>query len=147
MLTNTKIRKAIESDNVTIRRLLETVKLPTESVEGGTATFFIAELDGSVAGIAGFEFYGRDALLRSVAVPPQLQKKGIGEKVVDSMIAIARKQHFTRIILLTETAEQLFKRKGFTVVDRAGIHNEALQRSTEFTTACPKSAVCMELIL
>ncbi len=147
MAKDAQLRKASDADRNTIQKLLETVNLPTESVDSGATTFYIAEENRSVIGVAGFEFYGKDALLRSVAVPPRLQKKGIGERIVDSMIATAREHHFKRIVLLTETAEGFFKRKGFTVVDRTGIHNDALQRSSEFTTACPTSAICMELIL
>lgn len=136
-------RKADDSERRKIRELLETVELPAESVESGTTTFYIAEENGSVAGIAGFEFYGKDALLRSVAVRPKLQKKGIGGRIVDSMISVARDRHMSRMVLLTETAQKFFERKGFTVIDRATIDNDALKQSSEFTVACPKSAVCM----
>ncbi|HEY6952172.1 MAG TPA: arsenic resistance N-acetyltransferase ArsN2 [Bacteroidota bacterium] len=137
------LRKAEDSDKTAIRTLLESVALPTESIGNGTTTFYLAEEKGNLLGIAGFEFYGDDALLRSVAVPPQIQNKGIGDGIVDSMIVLARERNIKRIVLLTETAEGFFRKKGFKTVDRSSIGNESMNRSSEFTTACPTSAVCM----
>jgi amino-acid N-acetyltransferase len=141
------IRAAKQSDRKIIRQLLAAVNLPTESVETGTTTFYLASRSGNVVGIAGFEFYGKDVLLRSVAVPPQLQKQGIGKRIVDFMLSTARERHINRVVLLTETAETFFKKKGFHVVDRSSIDNDSMRQSSEFTVACPTSAVCMMLHL
>ncbi len=142
-----KLRAAIDKDTSAIRLLLERVKLPTESLAGGTASLFVAEENGILVGVAGFEFYGNDALLRSVAVPPEQQHRGIGDRIVDGMIAVARDRRVRRIVLLTETAERFFLKKGFTVVERSSIDNVLMKQSTEFTFACPSSAVCMILHL
>jgi N-acetylglutamate synthase-like GNAT family acetyltransferase len=144
-IKDVRLRKAGDADKNTIRKLLETVNLPVESVDSGATTFYIAEENSIVIGIAGFEFYGKDVLLRSVAVPPELQKQGIGEHIVDLMISIARDRHINRVVLLTETAERFFSKKGFKVVDRSSIDNVSMKQSSEFTFACPTSAVCMVL--
>ena len=140
-------REAIATDNGTIRSLLECVSLPTESVGKGTTTFYVGEEGGAVNAVAGFEFYGSDALLRSVAIEPGLQKKGIGSQVVDSMLGVARQRRVRRIVLLTETASKFFERKGFVVTDRSSIQNEGLKRSSEFSYLCPSSSICMVLDL
>ncbi len=142
-----KFRNALGSDKETVRKLLGDVKLPTESLDTGTTTFYVAIEQNGVVGIAGFEFYGDDALLRSVAVRPGLQSRGTGSTIVDHMLAVAKQRNIRRIILLTETAQKFFERKGFKVVDRSSITNASMQQSTEFTVACPKSAVCMVLNL
>ena len=144
-LESMTLHAAGESDLGTVRQLLEVVGLPTESIKSGTTSFYVAEENGAVVGIAGFEFYGSDALLRSVAVPPALQRKGIGDRIVDLMVSIAGQRGIKRIVLLTETAEKFFVQKGFRVVDRSLIGNEPLKKSSEFTYACPTSAVCMVL--
>ena len=126
---------------------LREVKLPTESVDTGTTTFYVGIENGDVVGIAGFEFYGDDALLRSVAVRPNVQSRGIGSKIVDHMLTVARQRKIHRVVLLTETAQKFFERKGFKVVTRSSITNGPMQQSTEFTVACPTSAVCMVLDL
>jgi amino-acid N-acetyltransferase len=141
------LRNAVGSDNIQIRQLLEKVKLPAESLDNGATTFYVAEENGTFVGIAGFEFYGDDALLRSVAIPPELQNRGIGDRIVNSMISIAQERNLKRIILLTETAERFFQKKGFRVIDRSSIDNDAMNHSSEFTFACPSTAVCMVLEL
>jgi amino-acid N-acetyltransferase len=146
-IKNAQLRKAGDADRDTIRKLLETVNLPTESVDSGATMFYIADENRSVIGIAGFEFYGDDALLRSVAVHPTLQSRGIGSRIVDHMLSVARQRKIRRVVLLTETAQKFFERKGFKVASRSSITNGPMQQSTEFTVACPKSAVCMVLYL
>lgn len=139
--------KANAGDTDDIRSLLEKSNLPTESLGKNTTEFFIGESAGRIAGIAGFEFYGSDALLRSVAIPADLRSKGIGSGLIDWMLTQAKSRGAKRIVLLTNTAQKFFERKGFAVTDRSILHNEAMTSSSEFTHACPVSAVCMTLEL
>ena len=136
-------RRSGPGDKEQIRALLVETKLPAESVDNDVTAFYIAENGGRIIGIAGFELYGGDALLRSVAIRPGLQRQGIGSAIVDRMLDEARRKEIRRVILLTETAKHFFLRKGFAVVDRSEIKNEELRKSSEFTYACPTSAVCM----
>jgi len=46
------------------------------------------------------------------------------------------------VYLLTETAGHFFPRFGFHAISRAEV-DVAVRRSTEFTTACPSSALVM----
>jgi amino-acid N-acetyltransferase len=142
-----EFRTATSSDKASVSMLLRDVKLPTESVDTGITTFYVGTEQGNVVGIAGFEFYGDDALLRSVAVRPGLQSCGFGSKIVDRMLSVARQRKICQVVLLTETAQKFFERKGFKVVERSFITNGSMHQSTEFTVACPKSAVCMVLEL
>lgn len=141
------LRRSNKDEKDRIRSLLLEAKLPAESLETGATVFYIAEENGRVAGVAGFEFYGEDALLRSVAVLPELRHQGIGSVIVDLMLEQARKINISRIVLLTETAKDFFTKKGFEVIERAAIVNDDLKRSSEFTQACPQSAVCMAIVL
>ncbi len=143
----TIFRPAMNVDKETIRRLLREVKLPTESVDTGATAFYVYTDKDIILGIAGYEFYGEDALLRSVAVRPGLQSQGIGSKMFQNMLVVARERKTRRIVLLTETAQKFFERKGFKAVERSAIANELMQKSSEFTGACPKSAICMVLNL
>jgi amino-acid N-acetyltransferase len=142
-----QLRPAREADRNAIRELLEAADLHTESLESGRTSFYVAEQDGSVVGMAGFEFYTPDALLRSVAVSAALQRHGFGSRVVDRMLAIARERKVRNVVLFTETAQPFFEKKGFRVIDRASVDNDAMKRSSQFTIACPKTAVCMALEL
>jgi amino-acid N-acetyltransferase len=140
-------RRAVESDTETIRFLLESQKLPTESVGTGITEFYVATDDAIVVGMAGYEYYGEDVLLRSVAVPANLQDKGIGSQIVDWMIALAKQKGIKRIILLTETAAKFFAKKGFMVIDRSSLKNEPLKISSQFCRGCCSTATCMMLSL
>src|SRR5437899_324070 len=48
--------------------------------------------------------------------------------------------------LLTTTAQEYFRKRGFKVIDRDEVHPQLLG-SAEFQGACPDSAVCMRLVM
>jgi len=139
--------KSTGKDKEAIRSLLQSAKLPIESLDKDTTTFYIAEEKSQIVGIAGYEFYGADALLRSVVVRPDIQRRGLGSQIVDFMINEARERKIRDIVLLTETARDFFLKKGFDLIERSIIDNEDMKRSSEFAYACPKSAVCMRIRL
>jgi hypothetical protein len=72
---------AHDSDERTIRSILEDQKLPTESVGTGRADFFLVLDHTDPVGTAGFEFYGEDALLRSVDSLLNLQGESAAAKL------------------------------------------------------------------
>jgi amino-acid N-acetyltransferase len=152
MATNTHsvnllFRQAGTSDRETIRGLLSAAGLHTESIDGGPTHFVLASTGGRIAGVAGLEFYGPDALLRSVVISADLRNQGIGAILVDGMIARARERGIRRLFLLTNTAEKFFRRRGFVVTDRSATGNAALEGSTEFSSLSCSTAVCMMLAL
>ena len=57
-------------------------------------------------GSAALELYADGALLRSVAVAPQWQGRGLGHALTDAAIRLARDRHVPAIYLLTTTAER-----------------------------------------
>jgi len=144
---NILYRQATEKDTSAIRSLLESHKLPTETVGTTLTEFYFAISHEAIVGVAGFEYYGEDALLRSVAVPTSLQKKQIGSQLVDWMLSLAKQKGIKRIVLLTETASMFFAKKGFITVDRSFIKNETLKMSSQFCGGCCSSAACMKLDL
>ena len=140
-------RKAAGADELQIRTLLEQAQLPTESLGANVTEFFVAEQGGVIIGVAGFEYYGDDALLRSVAMRTDQRNLGRGSALVDWMLARAKAQRIKRVVLLTDTARTFFERKGFQVVDRSHITNDALKKSSEFASVCPASSTTMMLNL
>jgi N-acetylglutamate synthase-like GNAT family acetyltransferase len=140
---NIQIQRACKTDESAIRELLESNNLPTDTVGTDKTDFYLARSDDSIVGVAGFEHYGDDALLRSVAVPFRLHKKQIGSQMVDGMIGIARQNNVKRIILLTTTASGFFAKKGFTQIERSVIRNRDILESSQFQGGCCSSAVCM----
>lgn len=144
---NLVYRQATSTDSEIIRAILESQKLPTETVGTTITDFYLTVENEAIVGVAGFEYYGEDVLLRSVAVPTSLQKKRIGSQLVDWMISLAEQKSLKRIVLLTETASKFFSKKGFVPVERSTIINAEMKKSSQFGSCCCSSAACMMLEL
>lgn len=126
--------------------LLERCGLPDAGLADHVSTLLVARSGGDVVGCAALELHEPDALLRSVAVAPELRGRGLGERLTAAVLDLARARLARRVYLLTETAAGFFPRFGFRTIDRATICGP-VTRSVEFATACPASAVAMELVL
>ncbi|TBC93190.1 GNAT family N-acetyltransferase [Rhizobium leguminosarum] len=74
-----------------LKALLDGAGLPTDDLQGVGRIFFIAAENGSVCGSGGFEPAGRDILLRSIAVAPGHQGRGIGKKIALDVLERARR--------------------------------------------------------
>ncbi len=142
------IRQAQRTDLDLVLALLQQVELPTEGVAEHLSRFLVAEdMAGAVLGAIGLEYYGGDtALLRSAVVDPSSRSKGVGSALFRSLLESARSLGICRLVLLTNTAEDYFARKGFRQIPRSAITGP-ITRSIEFTGACPANAVAMELLL
>ena len=136
------IEQATSEHLEAILQLLSRADLPTEGVAGQLRHFRVA-LDGPrVAGVIGLETYGEQGLLRSLVVDPERRGQGVGDRLVADLLADARRRGIADIYLLTETAPDYFARRQFERIDRQAAH-PAVRQSSEFTTLCPASAVCM----
>ena len=133
-----KLRHAGSTDIRRLTHFLKDNSLPTVGVEDCLENFIIAvNADGSWVGVAGYEMYGRSALLRSVAVDKRSRNLGHGRALVETVLANARKQGAQTVYLLTETAERYFSRLGFTPAERDRIE-PALKNSPEFGECCSR---------
>jgi amino-acid N-acetyltransferase len=139
---DTTIEPPSKADLASILALVETCRLPIGGLEEHLGTALVARAQGRIVGSAGLEMYGECALLRSVAVAPQLRGRGLGQGLVRAALDLARGRGVRSVYLLTETAAEFFPRLGFQVVDRGSVP-AAVQTSVEFTSACPVSALAM----
>jgi amino-acid N-acetyltransferase len=139
-----EVRAAVPGDAQEIRRLLEASGLPVADLQPGRQEFIVACRGGRVVGCAGAEHHGADALLRSLAVDPEVRGQGIGDLLLRRGVEEARRRGARDLYALTTTIEPLLARRGFTRVDRGEVP-ETLRRSTEFASVCPASAACMRL--
>ncbi len=126
--------------------LLQQSGLPLDGLHDHLATTLVAREDGQVLGSVALELYGDAALLRSVAVVAERRGSGLGQCLTQEALAFARSQGVRTLYLLTETAASFFSRFGFRPVARDAVL-PTVQRSVEFTTACPASALVMVLDL
>ncbi len=138
----TTIELAREADLAAILALVAASQLPTAGVEQHLGTALVARDQGKLVGSAELELYGDCALLRSVAVAPQVRGRGLGQRLVNAALDLARERGVQSVYLLTETAGDFFPRFGFQPIDRANVL-ATVQTSVEFTSACPGSALAM----
>lgn len=140
------LRGAGPGDLPGVLALLAAAELPAAGVADALDTFRVAEAGGRIVGVAGLEVHGDDGVVRSVAVDPDVRGQGLGARLVEAVLDLARTRRLRHLYLLTTTAEGWFPRHGFRVVERASA-SDAVRASVEFAEACPSSAVAMRLSL
>lgn len=136
------IDRARSSDVPSILRLLEQEGLPLDGVREIGDGMVVARDAQRVVGAAGLEFYAAGALLRSVVVDARAQGQGIGRRLTEAAMALARERGASSVFLLTTTAERFFPQFGFERITRDDVP-ASVRASVEFTSACPASAVVM----
>lgn len=124
------------------KNLLQKNGLPAEDINGDTYLFGTYDND-TLIGVAGLELYGNTALVRSVCVEEAYRSKGMAEILTEHLEHFAKKKGAHTLYLLTTTAENYFKRKGFIKIDRGAVP-PPLSQSSEFSTVCPSSAIAMK---
>jgi thioredoxin type arsenate reductase len=145
-MSRPEIRQAHEEDLPKIEKLLEEESLPTLAVAEHLDNYRVVKNGDTVIGAIGLEVYDGTALLRSAVVSPDERGKGIGALLYDTIVKYARELGVQRLLLLTNTAEEYFRRRGFRAIDQQSVTGP-VTTSVEFTGACPSHAVCMELSL
>jgi amino-acid N-acetyltransferase len=136
------IERARPEDADGIRALLETHHLPTDDLESHLMTAVVARRADTIVGSAAIEVYRDGALLRSVAVAPDLKGHGVGRRLTDAMIELSKSLGSPAVYLLTTTAQTYFPSFGFEEIERGAVP-DSVRASVEFTSACPSTAIVM----
>jgi len=136
------IQVAEAGDLPAVRRLLETQHLPLDGIDEHVSTMVVAKKGSEVVGAAAVELYADGALLRSVVVDPRARGQGLGHRLSDAALSIAKDRGTRTAFLLTTTAEKFFPKLGFEQIVRDDVP-ASVQASIEFQSACPASAVVM----
>lgn len=85
----------------------------TEELEELVYNGFVARVDGKLIGFAALEIYSRKlAEIRSLAVVPEFQGKGIGRLLVEECVERARKRDILEVMAIT-SSEVFFRSCGF----------------------------------
>jgi amino-acid N-acetyltransferase len=137
---------ATAADLDDIKALLTANDLPTAGVDEHWKTFVVARDGDRIVGCGGSEAYQLAALIRSVAVAPDYRSHGLGRRIVRQLLDRLASRGIREFYLLTTTAEEYFRKRGFKTIDRDEVHPQLLA-SREFQDACPSSAVCMRLVM
>lgn len=139
-----RIRPANQQDLGAVSELLSAAGLvPIDDTAQYGPQYAVAEdARGAIIGVAGYERYGDDILLRSVAVAEEARSAGLGAALTADRLAHAQDHGCTAAYLLTDTARGYWERHGFGEIERSAAP-EAIKRSTEWKHACPASATAM----
>jgi amino-acid N-acetyltransferase len=138
-----KIVFAGPQDEAAIKGLLAECRLPSEDIRPDQLKhFFVLKDQDRLIGIVGLELYENTALLRSLAVHATFRKQGLAGELVERAEQHARASGVKTLYLLTDTAENFFANRNYQKTERSAAPT-ALQQTTEFSTLCPLSSVCM----
>lgn len=137
------IESAQPADKQIVVAMLEQAQLLTEDLPDDLSCFLIARNDETPVGVAGLELFGSVGLLRSIAVDPSYQGKGIANRLVKQILTNAGTAHLQEVYLITTTADHYFDRYGFAPVDRGQVP-QTIQQTRQFSGLCPSSAVVMK---
>ncbi|WNG84200.1 amino-acid N-acetyltransferase [Mycobacterium sp. ITM-2016-00316] len=89
--------------------------------------FWVAELAGEIVGCGALHVLWADlGEVRTVAVDPKVRGHGVGYRVVDQLLKVARDLHLSRIFVLTFETE-FFGRHGFTEIDGTPVSAEVFE--------------------
>ena len=146
VLPVTTIAPARIADVAGVEQLLQQLGLPIEGLADYVGSLLVARENGRIVGSAAIEPYDDGVLLRSVAVDPSIQGSGLGKRLTDAALGLARERGARSAYLLTTTAEGYFARHGFVPIDRKDVPR-SVQQSIEFRSACPASATVMRRLL
>lgn len=136
------IKPANEEDVVGIINLLKANNLPVSDLNTGKRQFLVATISGQLTGVVALELYGDSGLLRSLAVNSEFRTLNLGKKLIAEAENLGRKNGLKQLFLLTTTASGFFSKLGWDITDRSAAP-ASIAASTEFSSVCPASAVCM----
>jgi amino-acid N-acetyltransferase len=143
------VHHVIDSDKEldSLKEFLHSNNLPTEDISLNSGLFLAYYNTHDVlVGSGGLEFYNNLALLRSLAVSPELRGQQVGKEIVSQLLEAAKQRGISEVYLLTQTASFFFQKIGFKPVTRENVP-DAIQKSSEFATVCPASADVLMLKL
>lgn len=125
-----------------VESMLDANGLPSADVREKPECFFVAVADAGVVGAGGIERADADGLLRSVVVAEAYRGRGYGTAICDALEDHARATDLEDLYLLTTTAADFFRRRGYGEIDRARVP-PGIRRTREFSDLCPDAATCM----
>ena len=105
--------------------------------------FQLYEIDGEVVGCCALNIvWGDLAEVKSLAVKPGFQGKGIGSQLLQAIIAQARELHLPKVFTLT-LEPKFFTKAGFAQVEMDSLPHKVWSECVH----CPKQDKCDEIAM
>ncbi len=137
-------RPYTDEDISSIKKLLNQSDLPYEDIVTSDVDFIVASKNDEIIGTIGIEKFDTIWLLRSFAVDTMFQGAGVGSTLFKLLLESVENENIDSVHLLTTTAENYFKKKGFLTCKRESVPI-VLEQTAEFSQICPASSVYMVL--
>ncbi len=136
------VRRARPEERSRVEGLLAESGLTRAGLGDPHCELWVAVAGAELVGVTGLERFGPVGLVRSVATRGDWRGRGVAGALCREVFAAAAAAGVSRLYLLTETAEEYFRRLGFVAVPRAGA-DPLLAGSAEFQSGHCASAVLM----
>jgi len=115
---NVNIIPATGFDIPFITKLLLNAELPPDDLERWIDNFLLLYVNGNTVGCIGLEIWGKVGLLRSFVISEDYRSKGLGIKLYDRLLALAKAMNLSSILLLAIGASIFLEKNGFKFIDR-----------------------------
>jgi arsenate reductase/amino-acid N-acetyltransferase len=125
-----------------VTKALREAALPDDALDAEGVTLYAFTHGDGVVGYGGLEYYGENALVRSIVVDPSRRRNGVGRRIVEHLLMNAARGGVRRAFLLTTDARAYFEGLGFAEIDRKRAPREILE-TRQAGGLCPASAVLM----
>ena len=116
--------------------------LPIEDISETTDLFVLMD-DNKVSGTIAIEYSGAEGLLRSLSMSEEQRNNGLGIQLVNYIENYALENGVQNLYLLTTTAEKFFEKRAYEVIERNKVPL-FIQKTSEFSSVCPSSAIIMK---
>ena len=133
------IKQAVQADLKIIKKILSFYYLDTGNVEANLPGSIIAQMDDKVVGCACLDT-GDVVELRSIAVLPSYRNKGVGSKLVDTVLK--RAEELTDVVYLRTTSPVFFEKKGF-----KRLSNNEKKALWKDCAQCDKYNICRQTVM
>lgn len=130
-----------------VSALLVACDLPVADLRiNGDVRFFGVRHEGELLGVIGIEMRDDAGLLRSLAIADAHRGNGLGRKLVAYAEEWAVCSGLRSLYLLTNTADDFFKRLGYVALARSDAP-KAITETPQFAGLCPASSTFMAKVL
>ncbi len=135
--------RPIAGDDPALAAALAAEGLPVDDLDEPGRRFFSYEtLSGAPVGFAGIETHGEEVLLRSLVVPVERRRHGIGAAIVARALRRAHDLGARRAWGLTTTIAPWLAARGFSRVERTTAPTVILE-TRQAKSLCPASAMLL----